>query len=167
MTTATTLKLATLRQPFARLIARMLEEMEREHLLYLVGDCYRSPADQMVAWAKGRTLLDVDSPDDPDVWKKVGPTVTNAHPSSGKNPHLYGLAVDIYPKDPDTGRIMDTKHPQFWQIIYRMWAIAESLGIDALGHKTDAPGDQVWRNDPCHFQMLNWPTMKDQKETTV
>lgn len=167
MTPSTVLKLATLRQPFARLIARMLEEMEREHILYLVGDCYRSPADQLLAWGRGRTLRDGGDTQVASDWTVIGATVTNAHPSSGKNPHLYGLAVDIYAKDPNSGKIMDTKHPQFWQIIYRMWAIAESLGIDALGHKTDQPGDQVWRDDPCHFQMLNWPTMKDQKETTV
>lgn len=156
MRAADTAKIATLRSPFRSLIVQMLGQLDAEGILYLIGDGYRSPEAQLVTWSKGRTLHEGGDANNPADWTKTGATVTNAHPATGKNPHLYRMAVDIYPKDPDTGGIMTNNRAEYWQWIYRMWAVAESLGIDALGHKTADPGDQVWRDDPCHFQLLGW-----------
>lgn len=149
-------KLDTLSQPFQGLAGRMLQGFDDQHIPYLVGDAFRDPEKQLTLWAVGRTLRDGGDPQVPSDWSVTGAVVTNAHPAGKKNPHMYRMAIDVYPKDVQTGQIMSYKHPDFWQLIYKMWAIAEALGIDALGHKSNDPNDQVWTGDPCHYQLMGW-----------
>ncbi len=67
--------------------------------------------------------------------------------------------TDVYPVD-EHGALMQTHDLHWIDTITQMWTLAETCGLDALGHKQeDRPGDEYWSGDPCHFQAHGWRSM--------
>ena len=159
MTPATVAKLNKLRSDFRPLAFHFIEALEREGIGYALGDTHRDSFREWEVYKVGRRLKDGGDTHEPDDWEidgDAGAIVTRVKPGSFTGPHPYGLAFDCYPVDPETKGLMSDRHPLFKVTVEAMWKLAEELGIDALGHKTDVPGDQCWSGDPCHFQMLSW-----------
>lgn len=160
MTNATLLKISSLRLCFRDPVLSLVDAFEREGISYAVGDALRDVTRERELWVKGRECLDLTKQWDGSwVWVVKNPLaiVTRVFPGSGKGPHSYGLAIDIYPLD-EHKRIMANNHPRFASTIRRMHELAESFGIDALGsnNKHNKPCDEYWSGDPGHFQFCGW-----------
>jgi hypothetical protein len=149
-------KVNTLREDFRGQAIQFLEALDRENIPYSVGHARRTYEQEVEIWQVGRQLIPNADPLQPASWQIVGDIRTRVFPGSGKGPHPYGLALDVYPKDIATGGIMASDHELFEVTIQAMWRLAEELGIDALGHDDPNRKDEVWSGDLCHFQLLNW-----------
>ncbi len=158
MTNAVWAKVSSLREDFRIQVVKFLDSLDREQIPYCVGDALRTYEQEVAIWQVGRTLRDDCDPHHPDSWLVTGEIRTRVFPGSGKGPHPFGLAIDVYPKDTQTNQIMASTHPLFETTVAAMWRLAEEAGVDALGHKTDVPEDEYWSQDPCHFQLLGWRT---------
>lgn len=148
---------------FRPLLERFLDALDREKIWFALGDCRRTVEREWELWKLGRacqTNRAGVNVNDPKAWIVVEArkVVTRVPPGSGKGPHFFGLAADVYPLDA-THLIMKAKNPDLAPTLQRMWALAEQLGIDALGHRTDEPDDEYVSWDPCHFQALGWRGM--------
>lgn len=158
MTNATLLKISSLRLCFRDQVLSFVDALEAEHIPYAIGDALRDVRREQELWRQGRESLTLpESWTSHKAWAVTGKIVTNVFPGSGKGPHPYGLAIDIYPLD-EVGKIMANSHPRFGRTVKRMWELAESFGIDALGsnNKNNKPCDEYWSGDPCHFQFCGW-----------
>lgn len=136
-----------------------LDKLDAHGIAFALGDTRRDVAREWELWKIGRICPPDSDAGKPRAWIVVDTIVTKVPPGSGKGPHFFGLAADVYPKD-EHGALMQTTHPRWTDTIEMMWALAEECGLDALGH--DDPtrkGDALWSGDPCHYQALNWRTM--------
>lgn len=105
-------------------------------LIPYIHEGYRSQERQAQLYAQGRTA--------------PGPIVTNAKP--GQSIHNYGMAADIYWKDPKTGKVLSFNDP-------RALAAARSLGQIAVGQGLVWGGTPGWGGpvDLPHIQAnLSW-----------
>ncbi|MDP9763837.1 phage tail tape measure protein [Deinococcus enclensis] len=105
-------------------------------LIPYIHEGYRSQERQAQLYAQGRTA--------------PGPVVTNAKP--GQSIHNYGMAADIYWKDPKTGKVLSFNDP-------RALAAARSLGQIAVGQGLVWGGTPGWGGpvDLPHIQAnLSW-----------
>lgn len=138
-----------------------LDKLDAEGIAFAVGDTRRDVAREWELWKQGRATEDDQDPDNPYSWVVVDirKMVTRVPPGSGKGPHFFGLAADIYAKD-EHGALMQTTHPHWQATITKMWELAEACDLDALGHqRKDRPGDAYWSGDPSHYQAQRWVTM--------
>lgn len=142
---------------FRPLLEAFLDALDTAGIPFALGDTKRDVAREWDLWRLGREVRAGLNVMDPKAWDVVNAKalVTRVPPGSGQGPHFWGLAADVYPLD-ITHRIMQDRNPDWKATISRMWAMAEQLGIDALGHKTDEPDDEYASWDPCHFQQLGW-----------
>lgn len=166
MTNPTLLKISSLRLQFREQILDFVDALEREGIVYAVGDALRDVTRERELWSKGRECLDYTVGwSNARAWHVTGKIVTNVFPGSGKGPHPYGLAIDIYPLD-EHKQLMAQTHPRFARTIRRMHELAESFGIDALGsnNKHNRPCDEYWSGDPCHFQFCGWRQLVEKEK---
>ena len=147
-------------------VEAFLDGLDAIPLPFALGDTGRSVIREWELWKKGRHAPVGADADDPASWVVSARSlvVTKVPPGSGKGPHFHWLAVDVYPLD-ERGALMQTAHPLWQTTIEAMWALAESCGLDALGHDDPARvGDALWSGDPCHYQALGWKAMVQTKE---
>lgn len=166
MTNATLLKISSLRLCFRDQAMDFVEALEREGIPYACGDALRDVTRERELWSKGRECLDhANGWTSAKAWIVTGKIVTNVFPGSGKGPHPYGLAIDVYPLD-EHKQIMSQTHPRFARTIKRMHELAESFEIDALGsnNKTNHSCDEYWSGDPCHFQFCGWRQLVEKEK---
>lgn len=155
-----TAKTALLDAHFRPGLEAFLTALETAGIPFALGDTRREVAREWALWAIGRDCPPNGNAKDPKAWEIVNAKalVTRVPPGSGQGPHFWGLAADVYPLD-ITHRIMQDRNPDWKATISRMWELAERCGLDALGHKTDEPGDECASWDPAHFQALRWRDM--------
>ncbi len=138
-----------------------LHALDRKGMRYALGDTRRDEAREWELWKIGRRPPEEGDAGNPHLWVVMNPglIVTRVPPGSGKGPHFFGLAGDVYPVD-EHGALMQTHDLHWIDTITQMWTLAETCGLDALGHKQeDRPGDEYWSGDPCHFQAHGWRSM--------
>lgn len=158
-------KTLSLDSRFRPQLEAFLDALEAARIPFAMGDTRRDVVREWALWAIGRDCPPGANAKDPKAWDVVNAKaiVTRVQPGSGKGPHFWGLAADVYPLD-ETYRIMKSSNPNLAATLQRMWDIAEKLGIDALGHRTEEPGDEFASYDPCHFQALRWRGMVERRE---
>lgn len=111
------------------LAIKLVEECSKQGLKIVIGETYRTVAEQDALYAQGRT--------------KPGNKVTNAQGSTYSSYHQWGTAFDIYRND---GQGAYNEAGDFFG---RVGAIGVSLGLEWGGN---------WRSpvDKPHFQLPDW-----------
>jgi hypothetical protein len=145
-------------------VEAFLDDLDAEHIPFLLGDTRRTVSREWELWRIGRSIVEGRDRSEPKSWTVTGPIVTKVFPGSGTGPHFYGLAADVYPKNAEGG-IMSPNDPAWDATITAMWRLAEERDLDALGH--DDPTverDALWSGDPCHYQAAEWRTLIASKE---
>lgn len=153
-------KTARLAQGFRVPFEMFLDNLDLAGIPFALGDTVRDRDREWEVWKIGRHCPVGEDSSDPHAWTVYAPklVVTQVPPGSGKGPHPFGLAGDVYPLNGHA--LMSQDHPNWTGTITTMWGIAEMCGIDALGHpRPDRPGDEYASFDPCHFQALNYRTL--------
>ena len=157
--TSTEIKLGQLRLCFRDQVRDFLDRLKTAGIRYIIGEALRSEQREWELWVSGRQCGDESRKGDPFAWVVVNKkgVKTNVPPGSGKGPHPFGLAIDIYPAD-ENGQIMRDDHPLFISTMKKMHTLAEACGIDALGsnNKAHKACDQYASWDPSHYQFCGW-----------
>lgn len=153
-------KTALLHPAFRGPFETFLDNLDKVGIPFALGDTVRSLDREWEVWKIGRHCPVGGDPADPQAWAIYAPklVVTRVCPGSGRGPHPFGLAGDVYPLN--GAALMSDMYPKWKDTIGRMWALAEACGLDALGHDDPTKRDDaLWSGDPCHYQALHWRSL--------
>jgi len=128
-----------LKYDFRNKVSEMLKEFDELGFKYAINETLRSKAVQMAYYAQGREPLETTNKlrKEAGLWELSEEENKRKVTWTMKSPHLDGLAIDIVPLDPKTGKAWWNAPQVIWNIL---GTVSKKYGLHWGGE---------WKNPDC------------------